>query len=221
MNILIAGQKAFGAAVFSALMQLDGVVVSAVAAPVRSDRIDRLAAQAELWRVPIIPSGTLCAETMPDDIDLIVAAHSHDFIGEKTRLRATYGGIGYHPSLLPVHRGRDAIRWSIIMRDKITGGTVYRLSNKMDGGNILAQRHVFIRPGITATDLWREELFPLGVRLLCGVVSEIRDRGFIYGEEQDEKCATWEPSIDRPPVYRPDLIMLPYTTIDKKCGAVA
>lgn len=202
MNILIAGQKWFGAAVFRALRELPGVNVAAVCAPDG----DKLEGQADLYRVPVIRR--LKAETMPAGVDLIVAAHSHDFIGEKTRQRAKWGGIGYHPSLLPVHRGRDAVRWAIRMGDKVTGGSVYRLSNRMDGGDVLAQRHAFIRPEDDAAELWRRELAPLGVELLAQVVAAYASSGYQHGAPQDESLATWEPSIDRPPAYRPDLAMI-------------
>jgi methionyl-tRNA formyltransferase len=209
VNILIAGQKYFGAEVFRALRTIPSITITAIAAPTGGEQIDRLTAQALLHGIPVIPSGTLKAETMPDDIDLIVAAHSHDFIGERTRLRSRFGGIGYHPSLLPLHRGRDAIRWAIRMRDRITGGTVYRLSNRLDGGHILAQQHVFIRPDDTANELWRRDLSPLGVRLLTHTVTAYAESGYQHGEPQDESLATWEPSINRPPLYRPDLTLLP------------
>ena len=202
MNILIAGQKWFGASAFLALRDLPGVQVAAVCAPPG----DRLAARADLYRVPVLHK--LNAAAMPAGIDLIVAAHSHDFIGERTRQRATWGGIGYHPSLLPIHRGRDAVRWAIRMRERVTGGSVYRLSNRMDGGDVLAQRHVFIRPDDTAEELWRRDLAPLGVELLCQVVAAHAATGYQHGTRQDDALATWEPSIDRPPTYRPDLLMI-------------
>lgn len=205
MRILLAGQKYFGAAVFRKLKSMPGVEIAAVSAPLE----DRLTESAALNDIPVITSGTLREATMPEGIDLIVAAHSHDFIGERTRLRATYGGIGFHPSLLPVHRGRDAIRWAIRMGDKITGGTVYRLSNRVDGGNIILQKPVFIKPNDTARELWNRELAPLGIELLAEAVEMFRDQGFIQGVEQDEDVATWEPSIDRPPLFKPDLLLLP------------
>lgn len=183
---------------------MPGVEIAAVSAPLE----DRLTELAAINGIPVITAGTLREATMPDGIDLIVAAHSHDFIGERTRLRATYGGIGYHPSLLPVHRGRDAIRWAIRMGDKITGGTVYRLSNRVDGGNILLQKPVFIKPKDTARELWNRELAPLGIELLAEAVAMFRDEGFIQGAEQDEEVATWEPSIDRPPLFKPDLFLI-------------
>lgn len=206
INILIAGQKWFGAEVFRALRVLPGVTIAAVCAPAEGK--DRLAGQALLYSVPLVPAGTLNAKTMPDGIDLIVAAHSHDFIGERTRQRATWGGIGYHPSLLPLHRGRDAVRWALRMRERVTGGSVYRLSNRMDGGDVLAQRHVFIRHDDTAEELWRRELAPLGVELLRQVVAAYASTGYQHGAAQDEAVATWEPSIDRPPAFRPDLLMI-------------
>lgn len=208
MNILIAGQKWFGAEVLRAVRQIHGVTIAAVSAPV-GGQLDQLTGQAQLYDVPVIPAGTLTANTVPDGVDLIIAAHSHDFISEKTRLRVKFGGIGYHPSLLPVHRGRDAVRWALRMRERVTGGTVYRLSNRMDGGAILAQQHVFIRPDDTPAELWRRELAPLGVKLLAKVAAAYARDGFQRGIEQDDDIATWEPSIDRPPAYRPDLIMLP------------
>lgn len=213
MNVLIAGQKWFGAEVFTALRALPGVSISAVCAP----SADKLSLLADRHRVPVIPSGSLNAASMPLNIDLIIAAHSHDFIGERTRLRASFGGIGYHPSLLPIHRGRDAVRWALRMGDKVTGGSVYRLSNRMDGGEILAQKHVFIRPGDDAQELWRRDLAPLGIELLSQVVAGFVQSGYTHGAAQDEELATWEPSIDRPPAYRPDLLMLPQSAdIGKK-----
>ncbi|MBT9097494.1 hypothetical protein KFZ76_07180 [Methylovulum psychrotolerans] len=207
MKVLIAGQKWFGAEVFKALYPLAGVTVAAVSAPF-AETEDRLYTEASLKGVRLIPAGTLRAATMPDGIDLIIAAHSHDFISEKIRLKAKFGGIGYHPSLLPLHRGRDAVRWSIRFRERVTGGTVYRLSNKLDGGAVLAQQHVFIRPDDNAETLWRRELAPLGIKLLCDVTHQILHSGYLSGSPQDDSLATWEPSIDRPPVFRPDLMLL-------------
>lgn len=206
LQVMLAGQRWLGRETLAAIAGLPGVRVAAVVCPIDDAQL-RLAA----WRIDALTmvAGTLSARTMPPAIDLIVAAHSHDFIGEKTRLRARHGAIGYHPSLLPLHRGRDAIRWAIRMGDRVTGGTVYRLTNRMDGGPVLAQRHVFIRPGDTPEELWRRDLGPLGVRMLAQAVADIAAGRSPPGVSQDEALATWEPSIGRPPAFRPDLILLP------------
>lgn len=214
LRVLIAGQKWFGAAVYKEIKGLHNVEIVAVCAPFTSEKKkDKLFFQAERDKIKLIQAGTLNADNFPDGVDLIVAAHSHDFIGEKTRLRSRLGGIGYHPSLLPMHRGRDAVRWTVRMGERVTGGTVYKLSNRMDGGDILAQEHVLINPKTcTAEGVWKELLAPLGVRLVAGVVATIAATGVVIGREQDESLATWEPSIDRPPAFRPDLMLLEYAS---------
>ena len=113
----------------------------------------------------------------------------------------------YHPSLLPRHKGRDAIRWTIHMGDAVTGGSVYWLSENMDGGDIAAARHVFVEPGETPEDLWRHKLMPLGVELIGAVLDDL-SVGRIVRRPQDPAYATWEPSWDRPPAFRPDLDMI-------------
>jgi hypothetical protein len=65
---------------------------------------------------------------------------------------------------------------------------------------------VLIRPDDTPGELWRRELFPLGVRLFDRVLGS----GWNVEDEvpQDEALATWEPSWDRAPLRRPDLLLL-------------
>jgi methionyl-tRNA formyltransferase len=206
MNILLAGQRSFGAAVLDALVAAHHSVV-AVACPLPGGRgPDRLHMAAERHRVPALHG--LRAASMPAGVDLIVCAHSHDFISDRAVAKARHGAIGYHPSLLPRHRGRDAVEWTIRMGDAVAGGSVYWLTGRVDGGPLAAQRHVMVRPRETSSDLWSRALFPMGVSMLATVCADIA-AGRIVRVPQDEACATWEPSIGRAPLHRPDLIMLP------------
>lgn len=172
---------------------------------------DRLRSWAYPRDIPWTDSAELRAMQVPDGVDVIVAAHSHAFLGRHTRARAAVATIGYHPSLLPLHRGRDAIRWTIRDGDKVTGGSVYHLTERTDAGPLAAQEHLFVPPGSTAQSLWREHLAPLGVRLLLKVVADLaQDRRIEV--PQDEKVATWEPAMDSPPLFKPELIALPGTS---------
>lgn len=214
MKIFLSGQKQFGRATLELLLsspfreQCDIEVVGVAAPPPDADgRADRLWAAAELRHIPCQPSNRLSEGSLPTGVDLIVCAHSHAFIGRKTRYKASLGAIGFHPSLLPLHRGRDAVRWTIKMRDRVTGGTVFWLDDKVDGGPIAAQDYCFVRPEWSASDLWRHELFPLGLRLLKQVIWEIC-AGRIVRIPQDEELATWEPALDPPRLTRPDLLQL-------------
>lgn len=206
LKILLSGQKYFGQEALRMFRQTPGVDVAAVVAPFDAEGggQDKLWELAGAYRLPRIPSDELKAETLPPGIDLIVCAHSHAFVGRKTILKTTHGAIGYHPSLLPRHRGRDAVRWALKMNDPITGGTVYWLTANVDAGPIAAQRWCWIRPGDTAGELWRRELLPLGLSLLARTVEDVR-RGVIVRVPQDEDVATWEPAIDQPKLHRVDL----------------
>jgi len=208
MRILLSGQKYFGAETLRALLADGRDVVSVVAPAAGLDgRTDRLYAAADAYRIPVIDPASLNRHTVPPDVDLIVCAHSHAFVSEAVRLRTTYGAIGYHPSLLPLHRGRDAVKWAVRMGDRVTGGTVFWLSNKIDGGPIAAQDYCFISPGETARDLWQKKLMPMGLRLLRAVIADV-GAGVAVRRPQDESLATWEPSLDPPRLHRPDLVLL-------------
>ena len=216
MNVFLCGQKQFGASVLEAVAKkykILGVSSPAFAGHLSTDGsqiFDRVRATAERLRIPWQPQ--VRADSLPAGTDIIVAAHSHDFIGRKTRAKAKFGAIGYHPSLLPLHRGRDAVRWAIHGGDRVAGGSVYWLTDSIDAGPIAAQEHVFVRPGETVDTLWREQLAPLGVRLLLKTLADL-DRGLAVRVPQDERCATWEPSFDRPPLFRPELPQLGATNL--------
>lgn len=207
--VFLAGQKQFGRDVLQLLLRLDYVTVVGVSAPVlnsRGDNSDRLRDLALQERLPTLVAGTLKASNLPA-CDLIIAAHSHDFVGRLTRAKATLGAIGYHPSLLPRHRGRDAVRWTIRIGDPIAGGTVFWLNDTVDGGPIAAQDWCWVHPGDTAETLWRQKLAPMGLKLLRRTLEDIR-AGVLRQTPQDPEVATWEPSWERPPLARPDLLML-------------
>ena len=204
LRVILCGQRSFGAAVFDMLRTLSGIEIAAVYAPVG----DRLADRAEIYRIPLFAAGTLRSATMPQDCDLLIAAHSHDFVSRAVRNRLRLGAVGYHPSLLPVHRGRDAVKWTIKQRDRIAGGTVFWLTDTVDGGPIAAQDWCWVKPDDDAHTLWRDRLFPLGVSLLRAVVQDVQ-RGHLVMRDQDASVASWEPSLDGAPrLFRPELPML-------------
>ena len=204
LRIILCGQKSFGNAVFRMIQKRRDAELVGVFAP-KDDPLETLAG---MCQVPFSQSGTLRSDRIPDDVDLIVAAHSHDFISRAVRNRLRLGAIGYHPSLLPLHRGRDAVRWTIRMREPIAGGTVFWLSDTVDGGPIARQEWCYVRRDDDASSLWRRELFPMGIRLLSDTLDDI-SVGLLVMRDQDPALATWEPSFSgSPPLYRPELPQL-------------
>jgi len=193
MRLMLVGQKWLGAEVLAHLRGA-GHEVAAVAAP----EGDRLHIAAVAAGIPAgDPGRVLPAAWVPEGVDLIVAAHAHCFVARRARDRARHGAIGYHPSLLPRHRGRDAVRWTIHMREPLAGGSVYWMTDRADAGPIAAQDWCHVRPDDDAATLWRRDLGPMGVRLLAQVVSDVA-AGRLVRVPQDDALATWEPAFDRP-----------------------
>ena len=134
-----------------------------------------------------VPAGEIA-----DGTDLIVAAHTHARVDADALAKSRLGGIGYHPSLLPRHRGIAAVEWTIKSGDAIAGGSIYHLAERMDAGAIAAQDWCFVKPGETARELWERALAPMGLALLARVVRHVRDHDEVPAFAQDERFATPE-----------------------------
>ncbi len=194
LRITLVGSRYFGAAAF-ALLQKEGVDIARVVAPAADDRLGTTA-QAAGIEVHVLANPRLVpADAIAPDTDLIVAAHSHAKVSSEALARAPMGGIGYHPSLLPRHRGMAAVEWTVRCGDPIAGGTIYHLAERMDAGAIAAQEWCFVRPGETARELWERALAPLGLELMGRVVRHAGIHGTLPAKPQDEQFATKAPLI--------------------------
>lgn len=193
MDIALIGTRWLGAEVLARLVERGHRI--AVVATDADDRLARAAAAAGLPTTLLGKRRRVKPEDLPDEVDLIVAAHSHAFIPAEVRAKARLGAIGYHPSLLPRHRGIAAVEWTIAAGDKVAGGSVYHLVDEMDGGPIAAQEEIPVEPGEDAASLWRRALGPMGVRLLLDVIDEAARTGRIAAREQDPAGVTFAPAL--------------------------
>src|SRR5215475_16088822 len=153
MRITLVGSRHFGVTTLNMLRAHKVEVIRVVV----HDAEDRLAAAAKAAGIEVAvqadPKLVVASEIAPGT-DLIVTAHSHARVSKDALAASKLGGIGYHPSLLPRHRGLAAVEWTIKEGDPITGGSVYHLAERMDAGAIAAQDWVFVRKGETARELW-------------------------------------------------------------------
>src|ERR1043165_1275025 len=107
MRITLVGSRHFGVTTFNMLRE-HGVEVARI---VVHDAEDRLAAAARAAGIEVVPQAdpkSVTAAEIAPNTDLIVTAHSHARITREALAAARLGGIGYHPSLLPRHRGLAA-----------------------------------------------------------------------------------------------------------------
>jgi methionyl-tRNA formyltransferase len=196
MRITLAGSRYFGTAALEALRNED-VEIARVVVPHADDRLAAAARDAGI-EVRVLEDPMLVpADAIAPGTDLIVSAHSHARVSNEALAAARLGGIGFHPSLLPRHRGMAAVEWTIKEGDPIAGGTIYHLAERMDAGAIAAQDWCFVKKGETARELWERALAPMGLRLLAQVVRHVKDTGALPARAQDEQFATRAPRLDR------------------------
>src|SRR5438046_10334766 len=108
MRITLVGSRHFGVTTLNMLRE-HGVEIAGV---VVADAEDRLAAAARAASIEVRVQADpklVAASEIADRTDLIVTAHSHARISREALAAAKLGGIGYHRSLLPRHRGISAI----------------------------------------------------------------------------------------------------------------
>jgi methionyl-tRNA formyltransferase len=193
MRIALIGSRWFGAQMFRILGERGHEIFV-----LGLDAEDQLAKAAGEAGAPLVLLGgprRVIPQDLSDDLDVIVAAYAHSFITAEARAKARRAAIGYHPSLLPRHRGIAAVEWTIKCRDPIAGGSVYHLADGMDEGPVAAQDWCFVYPDDDAGSLWRRALAPMGLRLLAAVVDDIDARGFAEAKEQDPKAVTYAPAL--------------------------
>lgn len=194
IKITLVGSRHFGVTTLTMLRER-GIEIARV---VVADGEDRLAAAARALGIDVVvqenPKLVVASEIAPGT-DLIVTAHSHARISKEALAVAKLGGIGYHPSLLPRHRGMAAVEWTIREGDPIAGGTIYHLADRMDAGAIALQDWCFVKKGETARELWERALAPLGLRLLGEIIDYAKTHKALPAKPQDEQFATNAPSL--------------------------
>ena len=194
MKIALVGTRWFGAEGVRLLREAGhDVAVTA------TNGEDTLAKAARAAGVPLVvreePRRVTGEDIPAESVDALLAAHTHAFVTADARRKARIASVGYHPSLLPRHRGLAAVEWTIKQKDPIAGGSVYHLSGGMDAGALAAQDWCFVYPDDDARSLWQRALAPMGLRLLLKVVSDMETRGFADSWEQDAKAVTLAPAL--------------------------
>lgn len=121
--------------------------------------------------------------------DLGVIAYYGKIIKPDVLKIPKYGFINIHPSLLPKYRGPSPVRSAILAGDAVTGVTIHITVDKVDAGDILAQKEFPIDPEDNYESL-EEKLFKEGAKMLPEVVEKWISEE-IKPKPQDESQATY------------------------------
>lgn len=104
-----------------------------------------------------------------------------------------FNSINLHFSLLPRYRGASPVQWSLLNGDRETGVTIFELNEKMDEGNILAQKTIEIYPSDDTPSL-ESRLAYEGAELLSETIKKIAE---IRPQKQNSALATYAPKIKK------------------------
>lgn len=132
----------------------------------------------------------VAGETSPADV-AIAPLMTRKLTAEELRIPT----LVFHPSLLPRHRGRDAIKWTLAHGDPYAGVTWFWADDGYDTGPICEQAIVEIMPGDTPRALY-ERCVDEGLVLLAAALEDLR-RGGVRRRKQREGAATYDPPFKR------------------------
>ena len=100
------------------------------------------------------------------------------------------GVIGYHPSLLPLNRGRHPIIWSLSLGLEITGSTFFLMDEGADSGDIISQEKVKIDINDNASSLYNK-LIVTAKKQLETIIPKLIDKSFIKTKQNEIKANYW------------------------------
>ncbi|SMB89170.1 methionyl-tRNA formyltransferase [Thermanaeromonas toyohensis ToBE] len=201
MRIVFLGQAPFGRDCLKALVDQGEKIVGVLTIPDQPGQkapnpVKELALELGL---PLLQPPRLKDQAVIDWVaslkpDLLVLAYVTQFVPKAMIDLATYGGINFHPSLLPKYRGGSAMNWAIINGETETGITIHQIDEGVDSGPIILQEKVPIDPDDSVKTLYFGKIYPLGVKMVAEAVRLIRE-GKAQPIPQDESQATFQPVI--------------------------
>ncbi|MBN1490402.1 MAG: methionyl-tRNA formyltransferase [Phycisphaerae bacterium] len=106
------------------------------------------------------------------------------------------GCVNVHASLLPKYRGAAPINWAILNGELKTGVTVFRLTDRIDAGEILVQRQTMICEDETAGEL-HDRLARIGPDAIKAALEMFEQDDEPRGYEQDATEVSVAPKLTK------------------------
>ena len=130
------------------------------------------------------------------EAQLFVLANTTRLVRKAEREAPRLGTLCFHPSVLPRHRGRDAVYWTIKMGDTQTGVSWFWIDDGIDTGPVAITREIPLPQGLRPRDVYEQHLVPLGVDAFEELLNKL-EAGEVPRIVQDESLATYEPPRER------------------------
>jgi methionyl-tRNA formyltransferase len=109
------------------------------------------------------------------------------------------GLLVFHPSLLPLYRGIDAIKWQFWNRETTGGVTWFWANNVLDGGDICRQSCFVLNREQSFRSYYEGVCLSEGLRLFEIIVKEFKN-GIFVRTPQNNDLATSQPKFNIKPM---------------------
>ncbi len=123
--------------------------------------------------------------------DYVFSFYYRNVIGKEILAIPSKGALNLHGSLLPKYRGCAPINWAVINGEKETGVTLHLMSEKIDAGDIIAQKKITIAGDDTAKDVHLKAAKAAAALLAAELPKLAKAKTRVKGKKQIEKDATY------------------------------
>lgn len=130
--------------------------------------------------------------------DCIYCFGWHDLIPKEVLECVPYV-VGFHPAMLPKNRGCNPITWALALGLKETGSTFFKMTSKIDAGDIISQKKVKIKRSDNAQSLYHRivEVARTQIKDLDGNGVPQRGLANYWRRRTDaDSCIDWRMSAD-------------------------
>lgn len=103
---------------------------------------------------------------------------------------APLGVVGFHPTALPLNRGRHPLTWALFLGLKKTASTFFFMDEGADSGDILSQKEIIIDPHDDANSLY-EKITQTALLQINDFISLLENRSFKPIKQDDSKANYW------------------------------
>lgn len=133
----------------------------------------------------------LARVTAPEEATFAVAPKLTKVLSRHDWSAPLLGTLIFHPSILPYHRGPDAIRWAVLSGERVSGVTWFWCDEGLDTGPICEQEPVLLNLSESPGRAYHTRFVPAGVRAFERAV-----KGVLIGDprrvKQEAGLGTYE-----------------------------
>ena len=167
----------------SSLINISAVVSNVEGAPV-IDKVKQTAPDIPLFTIPFASLSE--RKSFEDGLESIIRNYKIKYIilagfmkilGASFIEKSSIPIVNIHPSLLPEHKGCDAIKKAYEAADVKTGITIHYVNEEVDGGEIILQKSIPIDRSLPLEELEKKihelehEYYPVVARNLCSGIN--------------------------------------------------